>query len=103
LATIPVGWTKLPRPPEVRAGAAFVWTGSELVAWGGCASRTGDACVPTADGFAFDPANRSWGRIPEAPLAATSADAIWTGEQAIFLHPVKGRLGGQAYDPRRGD
>jgi hypothetical protein len=103
LAKLPVGWTKLRPPPEVRDGAAFVWTGSELVAWGGCAPRASDACDPTADGFAFDPANRSWERISAAPLAATSADAIWTGEEAIFLHPVSGRLGGQAYDPRSGE
>jgi hypothetical protein len=103
LAKIPVGWTKLPRPPEARSGAARVWTGSGLLVWGGCASGTDDACVPTADGFAFDPVSWSWERVPEAPLAATSADAIWTGDEAIFLHRVRGRLGGQAYDPGRGD
>ena len=103
VANIPVGWTKLPRPPEVREGAAFLWTGTEFIAWGGCAPTFSDACDPTADGFAFDPVNRSWERIPKAPLAATLADAIWTGEEAIFLHPVNERLGGQAYDPRSGE
>lgn len=102
LAKLPVGWTRLPRPPEVRDDAALVWTGSELLAWGGCAPRANDTCRPVADGFAFDPVTRRWRRVPEAPLAATSADAIWTGEEAIFLHPVNGRLGGQAYHPRTG-
>ena len=95
-ATFPVGWTRLPAPPSARDGAALVWTGSELIAWGGC----GRKCAPTAGGFAFDPAERSWERIPAAPLAASSAEGFWTGEKAIFLHPVRGRLGGQAYDPR---
>jgi hypothetical protein len=103
LAKLTVGWTKLPRPPETRSGEAFVWTGSRLLAWGGCTPAADDACVPAADGFAFDPVGWSWARIPAAPLAARSADAVWTGEEAIFLHRVKGRLGGQAYNPRRGD
>src|SRR5712691_6550586 len=29
------GWTELPAPPIVRGGAAMVWTGSELLLWGG--------------------------------------------------------------------
>lgn len=75
---------------------------SEVLAWGGCARRDHDACRPTADGFAFEPVSRRWRRIPAASLAATSADGVWSGEEAIFLHPVNGRLGGQAYDPRSG-
>jgi len=48
-------------PPSVRDGAALVWTGSELIAWGGC----GRKCTPTAGGFASDPARNRW----NAPLA----------------------------------
>jgi hypothetical protein len=49
------GWTRLPLPPEVRDGEALVWTGDELLAWGGCATDVEDRCDATADGYAFDP------------------------------------------------
>jgi hypothetical protein len=98
-AGIPPGWTTLHRPPEVREGAALVWAGSELLAWGGCAPAFGDAGEPTADGFAFDPVARAWEAIPEAPRAGTLAEAVWTGNEAIFLQSVDDRVGGQAYDP----
>lgn len=51
----PLGWTKLPPPPEIRDGAAYVWIGSDLLAWGGCDPSGASDCVKTADGFAFDP------------------------------------------------
>ncbi len=62
------GWTELPLPPEVRAGAAHVWTGTKLIARGGCAAEVQDDCEPTADGFAFDPATETWRELPEAPI-----------------------------------
>jgi hypothetical protein len=104
LAGIPVGWTKLPRPPQPRDAAAFVWTGSELLAWGGCPAAEGSkSCVRQADGFAFDPSGRRWRAIPEAPHAWKGATADWTGEEVIFLNRrgdgFAGLLEGQAYDP----
>jgi hypothetical protein len=116
------GWTELPKPPEVRAGAAYLWTGSEVLAWGGCEPRAADDCVPTSDGFAFDPVSDTWRAIPEAPIPGSQAGAVWTGQEAIFLglaeetrldprvyEPETGtggtigtRLRGQAYDPATG-
>jgi hypothetical protein len=97
------GWTELPTPPEVRAGAASVWTGAELLVWGGCEPEVEDDCVPTADGFAFDPRARTWRTLPRAPLAESPAGAAWTGEEAVFL--VGGdqpRVRGQAFNPATG-
>jgi hypothetical protein len=75
------GWTELPAPPEWREGAAIVWTGSELLYWGG---RDADG-RPAADGFAFDPVARAWSRLPAGPLSAAGMDGVWTGDEALFF------------------
>jgi hypothetical protein len=97
------GWTELPLPPEVRSGAAHVWTGTELLAWGGCAPEVEDDCKPTADGYSFDPGTGTWHALPEAPIASSGADGTWTGNQAVFLRFRDGRrLVGASYDPAAG-
>jgi hypothetical protein len=77
------GWTELPPPPEVRDGAATVWTGQELIYWGGAGRGDGEGGA-RAGGFAFDPAAREWRPIPAAPVAGTGADATWTGSDVLF-------------------
>lgn len=100
---LPEGWTELPLPPEVRGGAALVWAGNRLLAWGGCDPAVEDECTHTADGFAFDPATRTWETLPPAPLAAGHAHAMWTGQEAIFLRlDDQPRLDGVAYEPATG-
>jgi N-acetylneuraminic acid mutarotase len=97
------GWTELPASPEVREGAAYVWAGTELLAWGGV--RPGiptDYENPTLDGFAFDPATMSWSRMPPAPLPGKYAKAIWTGNEAIFFGQIgtdSSQWEGEAFDP----
>jgi hypothetical protein len=94
------GWTKLPLPPEVRDGAAFVSTRSHVLAWGGCNLAGEGDCAPTADGFQFDVATRTWTALPPAPSPAAYWRAVWTGTEAIFLDvATDGRPGGVAYDP----
>lgn len=94
------GWTRLPPPSQWREGAAVAWTGSELLAWGGCDPVEADECVPNADGFAFDPISRSWSSIPEPPAPAGHPHALWTGEEALFfgLQDDK-RIDAQSYGP----
>ena len=74
------GWTELPLPPETRDGAAHVWTGSDLIAWGGCAGDDQEECDPTTGGYAFEPKTRTWTELPEAPIASAEAVGTWTGE-----------------------
>jgi hypothetical protein len=91
----PEGWTELPLPPRsggehpgapVQIGfEALVWTGSEVIAWGGCDPGVQDECVPTDTGYAFDPATEDWSAIPAAPAAAGAPHAVWTGSEAIFI------------------
>ena len=100
-----VGWTTLPTPPEVRSRAAIVWTGTELLVWGGYVF-TGSGDKPAeADGYVFDARGRRWGQLARSPLAprAYSASA-WTGEELLVWGGTDGRQeqffdDGAAYDP----
>jgi hypothetical protein len=103
---VPKGWTELPPPPEdLPDGAAYVWTGSEVLAWGGCGGEVTDGCGLADSGYAFDPERRIWQPLP--PLdAASSSNAVWTGREAIFFEnepegpPALGEgLIGHALDP----
>ena len=92
-------WTKLPLPPEVRDGAAFVSTQSHVLAWGGCNPETEEDCEPTADGFQFDPTTGTWAALSPAPRPGAYWRAVWTGTEAIFLDATgDAELSGVAYD-----
>ncbi len=98
LATIPIGWTRLPLPPDENSGTAEVWTGTQLLSWGGY--RGSDK--PVADGFALDPITQTWAPIPPAPAARSGVQAVWTGSEAIFLGGWDGdhaHSDGFAFDP----
>jgi hypothetical protein len=92
-----IGWTRLPVPPNVRDGATLIWAGSELLLWGGCSAHD---CEPRAGGYTFDAATRRWNRIAKAPRPASYSEALWTGEEAIFVPLEPGAPArGLAYDP----
>jgi hypothetical protein len=103
---VPQGWTELPSPPgDLHDGAAFVWTGLEVLAWGGCGGEVTDGCGMAERGYAFDPERRSWHPLPPID-APSSSNAVWTGREAIFFEnepegsPVPGAtLSARAYDP----
>ncbi|MDP9327967.1 MAG: hypothetical protein M3P10_07150 [Actinomycetota bacterium] len=107
LSTLPEGWTELAAPPEIRTGAAQVWTGSELLVWGGTPSTGSER--PENDGIAYVAATDSWEEIPPAPIAARSyAASAWTGTELLvwggwdgsWSGNEPGTLGdGAAYDP----
>jgi hypothetical protein len=76
--------------------AVAVWTGKEMIVWGG-RSRN--------DGAAFDPARNKWRRIPRSPLSPRAgAAATWTGcEVVVWGGQSIGEWGflddGASYDP----
>jgi hypothetical protein len=80
-------WTVLPQAPiSGRRGAAAVWTGDEMVVWGGGDNAAGAAPHAADDGAAFDPATNSWRRIPPAPIPATAAaTALWADGEVVIL------------------
>ncbi len=74
-ATIPMG------PLGSRPGAGAVWTGKEVVVWGG---------MPTPwklehDAAAYNPSTRTWRMLPAWPLTPVSgATGVWTGSEIVF-------------------
>lgn len=102
-ASLAAGWTELPPPPEVRDGAAYVWIGDRVLAWGGVAPGSTHRRA-TEDGYAFDPETMSWTSIPSAPVAGKYARAVWTGDEAIILGvgTDPSRLQGEAFDSAAG-
>ena len=76
-------WSRLPPPPQARAGVALAWTGNELVSLGGAVPGVGR---PAGDGFAFDPRTGHWSHIPPAPgPGRTDAYAVWTGSEVLLV------------------
>ncbi|MCU1396641.1 MAG: hypothetical protein JWM34_5069 [Ilumatobacteraceae bacterium] len=81
-----------------RAEPASVWTGSEMIIWGGYQTSThqtpdtivqgrNDAGVTVmSDGAAFDPATMTWRVVPAAPIpGGLSSAAVWTGTEMIVV------------------
>jgi hypothetical protein len=97
-ASIPEGWSALPAPPFQRFRGSAVWTGTELVYWGG-ESEYGDEVHD--DGAAFNPATGSWRTLAASPLSPRGgAAAVWTGEEMLIWGGGQDAAGdGAAYDP----
>jgi len=101
----PEGWRRgAPGPLRHRDGAVEVWTGSELVIWGG--DPDGDS------GAAYDPAADRWRAIAPAPIPARcQGTGAWTGREVLVWGrscrlspgPSPGRahyeIAAAAYDP----
>lgn len=101
----PPGWRRgSPAPLFHRDFAAQVWTGTELVVWGG--DPDGDS------GAAYDPKADAWRAIAPAPIPARCQGATaWTGREVLVWGracrltpgPSPGRsryaTAGAAYDP----
>ncbi|MBA2528418.1 MAG: hypothetical protein H0V19_00390, partial [Euzebyales bacterium] len=64
----PMGsWRQMaPAPIGPRAGHVAVWTGDQLVVWGG-REVTGRR-LPRGDGAAYNPGTDRWRRLPPAPI-----------------------------------
>jgi hypothetical protein len=94
------GWTEFPAPPYSAACAVSVWTGRELLYWGG-----DDSChegTPRDEGASFDPVTHTWHALPRAPIDGRSSPAaVWTGEELLVWGGWSGgvRNDGAAYRP----
>jgi hypothetical protein len=93
------GWTRLPEAPIApRSEYTAVWTGKEMIVWGGYSST-----AQYGDGAAYDPATRTWTKIAAAPLAGRDLPVtVWTGQDMLIFGGA-GTSGaysdGAAYDP----
>lgn len=95
-------WTALSLvgAPTGRNSHAAVWTGMEMLVWGGK-----DATGQTATGRRYNPATNSWSALSNtgAPSARTSHTAVWTGSKMIIWGGWSDSVGelatGGVYDP----
>lgn len=82
-----------PGPLEGRFGHSVVWTGAEVIVWGG---HRGDLADTFSDGAAFNPDTNEWRMIAEAPLDGMTWHFVaWSGDEML----VVGTSGAAAYDP----
>lgn len=96
-------WQALPTEgaPSPRRLHVAVWTGKEMLVWGGMVDGAGNG---TASGAAYDPKSDTWRPLSEkgAPSARHSPQAVWTGKQLLvwggFQKGGYAKDGG-AYDP----
>src|SRR3954471_14127004 len=65
--------------PSTRSGHTAVWTGKEMIVWGGSGPQCSNGTC--RDGAAFDPATDSWRPLRLSALATprTGHVAAWTG------------------------
>ena len=93
------GWTPLPTAPIApRSEYAAVWTGKQMIVWGGYSNT-----AQYGDGAAYDPATRTWTKLAAGPLAGRGLPVtVWTGKDMLIFGGA-GNSGaysdGAAYDP----
>ena len=100
LAALPLGSLSALQE-DGRDGHMAVWTGSQMIVWGG--EDAGGSRL--ASGSRYDPATNTWTATERAgaPSARDGATAVWTGSEMIVWggtdgngHPLKT---GGLYDP----
>lgn len=67
--------------PEARYGHKAVWTGTEMIVWGGSIIGAGDSIT----GARYDPAIDSWQSMSIVDAPITNDAAVWTGTEFIVL------------------
>jgi len=108
-------WRLLPKSPLAGRHAAGAWTGEEMIIAGGEGyagfSPGGEPhVVHFADAAAYDPATRSWRRLPSMPIGrgggyyTVTYDAVWDGSEMIVVGGTqtgsdRPLARGVAYDP----
>lgn len=77
--------------PAARTAHTTIWTGAEMVVWGGSVG----ASLPSASGGFYDPDEDRWEAVSTigAPAARMGHSAVWTGSEML----VWGGLGAGAY------
>jgi N-acetylneuraminic acid mutarotase len=73
--------------PGQRMDHTAIWTGTEMIVWGGCAFVNND-CEPEVvgnDGGRYDPATDTWEdtAVANAPTARHFHTSVWTGSRMI--------------------
>jgi N-acetylneuraminic acid mutarotase len=88
--------------PGGRSQHTAVWTGSEMILWGGCSG--GECQISRQDGGRYDPSTDGWMPTadPGMPTARLNHTGVWTGAEMIVWGgngPLGLTLTGGRYDP----
>jgi hypothetical protein len=86
-------WRRLPAMDTGRIGHTAVWTGRQLLVWGG-RTRTAGSWTAPVHGLAYDRASNRWSPLPRSPLPRSPLPrsplrgrvghiAVWTGTQML--------------------
>jgi hypothetical protein len=100
-------WQQLPAAPLAGRHTSGAWTGKELILVGGTgvAGRQPTVYSVFMDAAAYNPATRTWRRLPALPAPQADATVTWDGREVLV---VGGRVGlarsalyadGVAYNP----
>jgi len=103
----PDSMVDLPEPPIIgRIWGGVVWTGTEMIVWGGNAYDPGTGTwSDLSDGAAFNLATGTWRVIASAPISGREQfPAVWTGTEMIVWGGFVGEnqqpvYDGAAYNP----
>ncbi len=90
--------TSLINAPSPRADHTAVWTGSEMIIWGGLYNDYHEAYALDT-GARYDPATDTWTptTLDGAPTARFGHTAVWTGTEMIIFGGISNT--GARYDP----
>lgn len=85
--------TSLTNAPSARSYHTAIWTGTEMIVWGGYIGNG----LNSSDGARYNPTTNTWNSISSsgAPASMDRHTAVWTGTEMI----VWGYSGGGAYNP----
>lgn len=86
--------------PTARYDHTAIWTGTEMIVWGG--TGAGDSNPSLKTGGRYDPVADAWTATEDviAPVARAGHTAVWTGEEMIvFGENYNNPANGAAYDP----
>jgi len=82
--------------PSPRMNHTAVWTGREMIVWGG-----EDGSGALVNGAKYDPFTNTWSPVTpvRAPSARLGHVAVWTGKEMIIYGGSGATLSGARYDP----
>lgn len=102
-------WRSISQSPlSTQSRRATVWTGSQIVVWGGC-TLAGAQCDERNEGLLsngamYDPATDTWAVMPPSPLApAVHMVADWDGSNVVIVITESGSEDGSqaaTFDPQ---
>ena len=94
-------WQPLPRAPLSARYTTGAWTGTEVIIADGWTPLTVNGArteQTLAGAAAYNPATRTWRKLPPMPEARSGATAVWDGTEVLFLSGTRAGAAGPSAD-----